>query len=279
MINLLTLCDNGYYEKGRALHYSLIQHCGDFILHWLCLDEAIYDRLTADGLDNVVLYRLSDMEREHPELIEAKQNPATTWGTQWSQYCWTLNPWFTNWILKNKIEDGEKLISVDSDIFFYRSPQEILDAVGNKSVGIHTHRFSGPYDSHSITGYFNVGVVVFTKDHSGIEMSDFWEYCMLNPDNKFAAQYGKCGDQAYVSLFYENWRNDVCVFDREGIRHFAPWATEKYLNNNPHFLHFSHFTMTNDGWRDNTHGEWNPSKEPHIKPYYEEYYKIIKEIC
>ena len=271
------------------------------------MDKACYDALKELQHDNksitntlrncVELYLLDDLEAADPLLEKAKGNPPSLYGTQYENYCWCLTPYFTNFILKI-IPQDEYLTYVDSDIFFYHSPKTILDVIGSKSVGIHTHRFSGLYDDKLTTGWFNVGVVVFKNNSIGVGVSNFWKDAMLNTGNIYYKDYGTCGDQKYLNLFIPLWGKDnVCVFDEDSttIRcgHLAPWncshlkhpARHIIINKHGHheqviFFHFSHFTLDETGnqWSDSINGEWKPADDPNIRKYYEDYFQTIQHI-
>lgn len=309
MMHFCTIADKKYMLKGLAMLSSLTRQLNSkFQLHWLCLDQDIYDTLTRLQDDYrpvtnalrycVKLYLLSDIEKNDPQLLMAKSNPPSRYGTQQDNYCWCLTPYFTHFILKNEIPDGEYLTYVDSDIFFYRSPEIITECVDGKPAGIHTHRFGGVYDDKIDTGWFNVGVVVFKKDSKGLEIASFWKQCMLNTDNLYYNDYGTCGDQKYLNLFLKLWgKENICVFDEESDNqcgHLAPWNCTHLQHPGRHiiinksgihelvvFFHFSHFTIDETGneWSDSINGEWNPVKnDRYIHQYYEDYFEVIRQV-
>lgn len=311
-MNFCTLCDKNYLNKGLAMLQSLTaQLNSSFVLHWLCVDKETYDTLKRLQDDYrpvtnnirycVKLYLLSDFEKRDPELLKAKSNPPRNYGTEHANYCWCLTTYFTNYILRNKITAGDMLYYVDSDIFFYHSPQIIESCIGKKSVGIHTHRFGGIYDDKNEVGWYNVGVVGFRNDSIGVEVSNSWKRWMLTMDHLFYQEYGTCGDQKYLNLFLKLWGGDnVSVFDEviglTGSRcgHLAPWNCDglshpgNYIIINKHghhepvvFFHFSHFTVdaTGNEWSDSINGEWNPTKNnSYIEAYYKEYFQVIQHV-
>lgn len=287
---LCTLCDKSYLLKGLALYYSLRNTAGEFTLHWLCLDEDIKQSLDDLHFPGVITYSLADLEATHPELVAAKQNKPSAYGTAYANYCWTLTPWFTNYILCSKVPDRKLLLYVDADLFFYYSPQLIIDAIGTKSVGIHTHRFGGEYNEDQITGWYNVGLVAFRNDEAGNCTSEFWMGLLLDQSNKYFEKYGTCGDQKYLELFIPfAGRENVCVFDDDAdIGHLAPWncsntciLTGPRINHKHKiqpvvFFHFSHFTYDEKtgGWADSINGEWHPAIGD-ILPFYQNYASAI----
>lgn len=279
-LNFCTLCDSNYLLKGLALKYSLDNtiKAYDYVLHWLCLDDETYRKLDLLNDPKIVLYKLSDFEEQDEELRKAKSNPPSKYGSQRDNYIWSLTPYFVNFLLKNIIPDREFLTYCDSDIYFYKSPSIILSTIGDKSIGIHTHRF-GPNRKKLDVGWYNVGVTVFRKDKPGLEASKLWKRWTMDTSNPFYLEYGTCGDQKYLEVLYQQFPSETCVFDEEGpVSHLAPWCTHLDHNKPVVFFHFSHFTfdLQTDTWRDSVRGEWNPSRVSHIKQSYEQYFKTIK---
>lgn len=305
MTYFCTLSDKKYLLQGLALYHSLCRFEKDFCLYWLCLDDETYDTLCNSEFENIIPFKLSDLEAVDKELRQAKSNPAGEYGTQYSQYCWALTPYFMDLLLNNDlIPAGECLMYVDSDIVFYHSPRLILDVIAEKSIGIHSHRYGSKYDPlKNPVGEFNVGVVVIRNNTIGRACAAWWKNCLLQPNHRYYKIYGTCGDQKYLDLFKPLF-GDVCVFDQptplslgrgvggEGIGYLAPWCVDnvRYLDDgnivyNGHaqsvvFYHFSHFNydFRQDAWRDSNKGEWNPCRFPEINKYYENYFSSIKKI-
>lgn len=272
-MNFCTIADKNYLTKALAMYQSLCDNVDDFTLYFLAIDEYAYYNLIKLSLPNIKIFLLSNLEDNDIELQTAKDNPATKYGTQYSQYCWTLTPYFTNYVLSNFIESNEYLMYVDADIYFYNTPQIILDEMKEKSVGIHTHRFTPPFKEVD-TGWYNCGIVVFKNDFVGIEISNKWKSWLLNQNNEYFEKYGTCGDQKYLELFQRFC--DVCVFD-ENILHGAPWCCNDLKGKNILWYHFSHFNYTDTEYKDNYKGEWKPTAHSFIKPYYDNYFKVIQQ--
>lgn len=306
-MNFCTIADKNYTVKGLAMFQSLtLTVQGAFTLHWLCLDKESFSELKQlQQQDSVFgrtfkyrvkLYSLYNLEEKDSALLAARKNPSGEYGTQYSQWCWCLTPYFTNYILQS-IPQNEYLMYVDSDIYFYKNPVTICNIMNGKSVGIHTHRFLGIYNDDSATGWYNVGVVVFANNDVGKAVAKFWKQCMLDVTNIYYEKYGTCGDQKYLNLFPKLWGGHVSIFDEEGSEercgHLAPWNRDGLMHPARHvvvngrgihepvvFFHFSHFTLDSTGneWKDSINGEWNPSRDIHIKKYYEEYFNVIQHI-
>lgn len=271
-----TIADKNYLTKALAMYKSLCDNVKDFKLYFLCLDDETYIKLDELNLPNIYIFRLSLLDSLDCELRDSKNNPPSKYGTQYSQYCWCLTPYFTNHILKYYCKKDEYLMYVDADIYFYGPPNAILNEINGKSIGIHTHRFTPPF-REVISGWYNVGIVVFKNDFEGRKISELWKYWMLNPKNEYYNKYGTCGDQKYLELF-EKLSDSVCIFDKH-LLHGAPWCCNDLNGRNILWYHFSHFNIENGQWKDhlNNPPEWRPSGYTFIKPYYENYFKVIQE--
>ena len=275
-MNICTIADKNYLTKALAMYHSLCENLDVFTLYFLAIDTETYNKLNQLSLPNIQIYYLEDLENNDSVLLDAKSNPPSKYGNQYSQYCWTLTPYFTNYILKNFIKEDEYLMYVDADIYFYGSPKIILETIGIRPIGIHTHRFSLPF-KETLSGWFNCGIVVFKNDEYGCYASDLWKLWLLNPENKHYEKYGTCGDQKYLELINREFY--TCVFD-ENILHGAPWCCNDLNGKEILWYHFSHFTVNGDTWCDhiNNPPEWRPSGYTFIKPYYENYFSVIKEM-
>lgn len=297
-MQICTVCDSKYIHKGLALYQSLKNVIPDqFVLHWLCADNIIYEQLDRLDLHEISLYKLSALEDLHPELRVAKNNPPSNYGTQHSQYMWTLTPWFINYLLRKEQDWGPEfpgLLYADSDIFFYHSPAVIAEIVGSKAVGIHTHRFSGrEQDFQGDNGWYNVGVLYFNNTLAGLNISENWKKWLLDgPAGPFYKTYGTCGDQKFLELFRPLFgEQNVCVFDDpgliqvdskiyHGVCHQAPWCTDSCGKDPVLFYHFSHFVfnLEKNFWEDHMENpmEWNPSAAPGIRTLYDQYFAEMK---
>lgn len=289
MIYACTVCDKNYILKGLNLYKSLRETCADELtLCWLCLDTETYVQLHEMNLPGVIRVRLVDLANYN--IDEIRKLPNTNWGDDHANFCWRITPIFIDFLLQHFIPAGQRLIYADSDIFFYHSPQLILDIVGNKCVGIHTHRFSRPYDDNVATGWYNVGVMVFTANDMGKDICGRWVQWMSNPDTELYKKYGTCGDQKWLNLFIPTFGQDnICVFDEEGnCGHLAPWNCTGITHPRKHyiiykgqeqpvvFFHFSHFIIDGHTWRDSIKGEWKPAADQNIRPYYQEYFEVLQ---
>lgn len=298
ILNICTHSDYKYLLKGLALYQSLFKTLkGNFVLHYLCNDTQTFDAVKKIQSKNLKPYNLLQLESD-PELQQSKNNPCSNQArSQYEQYCWCLTPYFVNYILKNHIGNNEFLIYADSDIYFYETPLIIINAIKNKSIGIHTHKFGGINDGKSVVGWYNCGVVAFRKDECGLKASDLWKNWLLYTNHEYYQSHGTCGDQKYLELFEKMFPEQTCVFDEDSnVGHLAPWCIsplevrengksifyKKWLQKLV-FFHFSHFNydITKNTWKDhnNDSPEWQPALHGgrFVNNLYQNYFKSIKE--
>lgn len=296
-----THSDINYLAKGIALYRSLLAtNTENFILYYLCLDDATYEKLLQLDLKGIEPVYLLSLELKDAELKNSRNNPASQYGNEYSQFCWTLTPYFIWYLLNNKIPKNESLLYCDADLYFYHNPflieQKCLSA--NASVGIHSHRFTSYEDSNPV-GEFNAGAIWFKNDKEGKEISAAWKGWLLNPSNEYYEKYGTCGDQKYLDLFQKLWAPELtCVFDRNSnCAYAAPWTYEyQYLAGNmikwqPDrkderkeiqnliFFHFSHFTpdFANNTYLAHETRSWEPEKRnADVRTLYDQYWQEIK---
>lgn len=281
-----TIFDNSYTPKGLTLYRSL-ENLG-IKLHILCLDSDSHRTLISLDLKNVIIYKLEDLEREDPKLLDLKNlETESQFGSQWARYCWALTPYFTNMVLE--ASESESILYIDADLYFYDGVDEILQEVEKCSIGIVTHRHEHHLRNNTPSGKYNVGIVFFRKDEEGIACSRFWKDLLMNPQNEYAKEYGTCGDQKYLELFEVKFPSRLHIID-DLVGHGAPWCFDSYTYLEKYkivwrgktqrlvFNHFSHFVDNVESWSSSHSGEWKPENvNPYVKEYYDDYHKEIRE--
>lgn len=218
--NFCTLFDKNYIFRGLAMYFSLRKQCVDFKLWILCMDNIVFEQLEKMNLENVKLIKLENLEDE--DLLKVKSFRTVT------EYCWTLSSSLPLYILKNN--PNLKLIAyLDSDLFFYSSPESIFTEMGDKSIFIVRHNYSKELAYlEERSGIYNVSMVIIKNDKNGIDCLRWWrerclEWCFSRLES------GKFGDQMYLNDWPTRFSN-VIITKNKGVN-LAPWNLSKYLIN------------------------------------------------
>ncbi len=165
--HFVTHCDHRYLPKALALHASLKRHHPAFVLWLVCTSREAEADLPAQLDETLRPIPLRIIERAYPELLAAKANRTSV------EYYYTLGPAICRFVLE-KSECREMVTYLDSDIFFFSSPEDIFALFGQSSVGITPHRFSFWVRHARKGGEYNVGWITFRKDRNGTACLQWW---------------------------------------------------------------------------------------------------------
>lgn len=218
MMHFCTYFDINYLHRGLALYRSLKKNAESFTLWILCFDNETYEVLSTLKLANANLIRQQEFEAGDQGLVAAKKNRSKV------EYYWTSTPSLPLYIFK-QYPETKMLTYLDADIYFFSSPDRIIETLGSGSVMIVPHDYSQEYVSHDQAGKYNVGVMTFRADDNGLGCLNWWrerclEWCYWRHED------GKIGDQAYLNDWPERFKG-VVVSNHKGIN-AAPWNISKY---------------------------------------------------
>lgn len=212
-----TYFDSGYLSRGLALIESLRAHGDDAPVWVLTLDDEAQRFLEAAEIPGVTPITIADIEAAEPELAPLKSQRSRM------EYYFTATPLLMRWVMARS-EPGSVVIYLDSDLYFFDSPDLVLDAMGDGSVGIIEHRYP-PRLQRSLAKYgrFNVGWVGIRADERGRACVDWWgastlAWCFDKPED------GKYADQGYLDEFPTRFEG-VSVLEPLGLN-LAPWNTQ-----------------------------------------------------
>ena len=208
-----TYFDHRYFDRGMAMHDSLLRHCPQARLWVLCLSDACHQALTKLALPSIVPIRLADFEENNEALAAAKRNRSLI------EYYFTCTASLMDWILTRENEI-EVLTYLDGDLYFFSDPDPLFGAFEGHSSLLIENRFSRQLEQLAVYGRYNVGWISFRRDSDGMAALRWWrdrclEWCYDRLEgDRFA-------DQKYLDLFPTLFRG-VLVLDHPGAN-LAPW--------------------------------------------------------
>ena len=283
MKHLATVSDKNFLIKGLTLYESLIAKNNDFILHYLLIDQEVYENCKKLENENLKFYSASELIKKDTALNLLKEK-------SYKYFCWSLASYFSNYLLENNDFD---ITYIDSDIFFHQDIKILMDEIGDNQIGIFRHR-QFPLNFNRPEGFYNVGVVHFKNKEHGKSVLKWWSDAVLHMKYPHLST---CGDQKYLDEFPNMCPRDYIFIDGN-IGHGAPWQWQLYdfsdyendgtiiWDGNKQklsFSHFSQFVFNEDSYIPSTqHHMYTPLSSykeiSGLKLIYDDYYNKLKEI-
>lgn len=260
----ITLFDSHFLPQGLALLASMKRHAGKFCLWVLCMDDACFQFLRAQGDDHVRPVSLADIET--PELLAVKRQRTT------AEYCWTLTP-FTPRIVFERDQSVGRVTYIDADIHFLHNPGPLFSEFeqSGKAVLITEHAYAADMDASRTSGKYCVQFMTFKRGDSE-EVRAWWEsrcieWCYARVED------GKFGDQKYLDDWPERFPDAVHVL--EGIHQLlAPWNAWRFPHCNAIIYHFHGTRLLGSG---DIFLGFNPLPETVIRWVYTAYHRDLKD--
>lgn len=114
---------------------------------------------------------------------------------------WACKPLYINELIRRGYE---KVIYVDNDIFFYSSPQQIIDSLSENNILLTPHFYSASpihdqnwLEANYRVGLYNAGFIGVNKN--AVDAMEWWASCCLYNVKK-SAWRGLFDDQKYLDL-------------------------------------------------------------------------------
>lgn len=195
------------------MYRSLRRHSPGCRLFALCFDEAAYDRVTSLKPEGMVPLRLADLEASFPEL------PAVNPTRSGHEYYLTCTPFLPLYLLA-RFRDIELITYLDSDLYFFGSPEPAFEEMGAASIAITPHRFAPNVVGGEKTGKFNDGWMTFRRGPEAAACLNWWkerclEWCYDRSED------GKHAEQGYLNSWPALF-SGVAVLENPGVN-CGPW--------------------------------------------------------
>jgi hypothetical protein len=218
MRHYCTLFDRNYIGRGLALHRSLVRHCGDFMLHVLCLDAATHQALAALALPRTELVTIDSLERWDADLARVRGQRLPV------EFYFTCKPVLMKWIFERH-SGVARLEYLDADVYFFSDPAEAEQEYAASAVALSPHRFNSLNTGRRQYGEFNAGWVSVNADAEGRRFLAWWrdrciEWCRL------AVEDTRFGDQKYLDRVPVLFQR-VSAVAHPGVN-LAPWNIGGY---------------------------------------------------
>jgi hypothetical protein len=213
MRHYCTYFDIHFLARALVLLDSLKRHETDFIFYTLCLDDETFEMIQSLKDPHCVPIALKEIEAFDARLAVARINRTLI------EYYFTLSPFLPLYLLQT-FPEIQIVTYIDADCCFYASPQPIFDEMGDASVLLVEHGFTERQQHMLQFGRFNVGLLAFRNDPSGLSCLERWasqcaQWCYDRVED------GRFADQKYLDEwpFYY-----VCVhvLQQKGVN-VAPW--------------------------------------------------------
>jgi SAM-dependent methyltransferase len=202
-----TYFDANYLPRGLLMMRSLWRHDPNAVVHVLCLDDITVKALKGMGLPNVVPVPLTELLETDPEFASARENRSQI------EWYFTATSCLVNHLMR-KHPGTQRLIYLDSDLYFYASPAFLIDESREASVQIIEHRFSPHLANLVAFGRFNVGWIAFTNSDEGLRViADYRRNCLEWCYDRLEGD--RFGDQKYLDKWPQDYSR-CCVSQVKG---------------------------------------------------------------
>jgi hypothetical protein len=217
-INFFSFASHGYLGRELALLESIRKFYPEARTIFCSLDS-VEDRVNILGeVESVDYFRVKS---ENPDSASG--------GKSFSEQLFTYMPLLTKTAL-NRVEPGELLIYLDSDIELLSKLDDLVTEMDGYSVGLFPHNYSFRTKSLSTRyGMFNAGAILVRNDPLGHDFLAKWsslafEWCYDKPEA------GKYAHQAYLNELQNE--SGVKVIKSTNYNS-APWNASSLFNSWP----------------------------------------------
>lgn len=216
-LNFCTLFNAAYLSRGIVLYESLVKAEPNAHLYIFAFDDACAEVLQKLKLAQATIVTLKEFEND--KLLKVKSTRTS------QEYCWTCASSTILFCFQNF--NLENCTYIDADMYFYASPQVLLDEMPDGcSVLITEHRYTPQYDQSKTSGKYCVQFMYFKNNEDGLMVLNWWVDACL--DWCFArVEDGKFGDQKYLDNWTTQFKGIVWELQHIGGG-VAPWNIQQY---------------------------------------------------
>ena len=189
MRHFCLMTSENYIAKAIVMYESLLKQYGsEFRLYYFCFDDKTYDYLLKADYTNII--PISMKEWEDPELLKVKNSRTL------SEYFFTTTGSLILYVFKKFKVD--MCIYLDADLYFYDSPEVLIDEMGNSTIMITEHRYADP-ELLFIHGKYCVQFIPVRNDENGHKILNWWrnaciDWCYMRSENGLWADQGYLND-------------------------------------------------------------------------------------
>ena len=207
MINFCIITGINYLAKAITMYESLVATGISFDLYYVTFDRKTLESLEKLNYPHIIPVPLEDVEDQALKKVKNTRSLG--------EYFFTLTPSIILHTIR-KYSLGQ-LIYIDADLYFFQSPQVLLDELGSNDILLTKHYPTSDYVCPE--GRYCVQFIPFNNNERGLKPLEWWrdrcvEWCFLR------AEEGKWADQGYLNDWTDRF-DGVTV-----LKHFGatgPW--------------------------------------------------------
>ena len=213
-----TYFDHNYLSRALLMLRSLRAYDSESTVFVLALSDLCHAALRRLALPKVEVIALHELEHAYPELLAVKLDRTPI------EYIFTLTPVLPLYVFG--LAPAERVTYVDADLYFFSSPQPVLDATAQASVAITPHNFSPEMHDKFVYGRFNVGWMSFRRCPEGLDcLAAYKANCLAWCYDR--VEDGRFADQRYLDAWPETYPG-LAIVTHKGVN-AGPWNADNYI--------------------------------------------------
>jgi hypothetical protein len=213
-----TYFDHNYLPRALLMLRSLRTYDAESTVFVLTLSDLCHLALQRLALPNVTVMALVELEQAYPELLDVKL------GRSPIEYIFTLTPVLPLYVF-GADPAVERVTYIDADLYFYSSPQPVLDATATASVAITPHNFAPALSEKLVYGRFNVGWMTYRRCPEGLDcLKTYKANCLTWCHDRL--EDGKFADQKYLDAWPGIYPG-LAIITHKGVN-TALWNADNY---------------------------------------------------